>query len=73
MTRHPGCVSLGAAVSDAARIMADRQCRRLVVTDDSARVAGVLSLDDLMGAAGDEFVQLARAVRGGRAAHNVIP
>jgi signal-transduction protein with cAMP-binding, CBS, and nucleotidyltransferase domain len=73
MTRHPACVSVGAAVTEAARIMADRQCRRLVVTDDAARVAGVLSLDDLLGAAGDEFVQLARAVRGGRAAHTVLP
>ena len=48
MTRHPSSVRDQATVTHAAQMMADRQCRRLVLTDDAGKVIGVLSLDDLL-------------------------
>jgi CBS domain-containing protein len=73
MTRHPVCVRDRATVTEAAQLMADRQCRRLAVTDDAGRITGVLSLDDLLRVAGDELGGIARAVRGTRHNHVGLP
>lgn len=73
MTRHPSSVRDQATVTDAAQMMADRQCRRLALTDDTGRVIGVLSLDDLLRVAGDELGEIARAVRGTKHGHLTFP
>jgi CBS domain-containing protein len=73
MTHHVATVSEQASVADAASVMADHQCRRVAVTDDAGRVVGVLSLDDLLRDAGHELEHVARAVRGARPAHDVLP
>lgn len=73
MTRHPASVGEHATVTDAASVMSDHQCRRVVITDDAGRIVGVLSLDDLLRVAGDELQHVARAVRSARAAHDIIP
>jgi signal-transduction protein with cAMP-binding, CBS, and nucleotidyltransferase domain len=73
MTRHPASVRVDASVGDAARLMADRQCRRLAVVDAAGATIGVLSLDDLLREAGDELGEIARAVRGPRFTHLSIP
>ena len=73
MSRHPACVRDQATVTEAAQLMADRQCRRLVLTDDDGRVIGVLSLDDLLRVAGDELGEIARAVRGSKHSHLILP
>ncbi len=73
MTRHPASVSDQATVIQAARLMADRQCRRLALTDDGGKVIGVLSLDDLLRVAGDELGEIARAVRGTKHGHIILP
>ena len=73
MTRHPVCVRDRATVTEAARLMADRQCRRLALTDDAGRITGVLSLDDLLWVAGDELGEIARAVRGTRHSRVGLP
>jgi CBS domain-containing protein len=73
MTRHPAFVREQASVTQAARLMADRQCRRLVLTDDAGKPIGVLSLDDLLRVAGDELGEIARAVRGTKHGHRTLP
>jgi signal-transduction protein with cAMP-binding, CBS, and nucleotidyltransferase domain len=73
MTRHPACVRDQATVTEAAQLMADRQCRRLALTDEAGRVIGVLSLDDLLRVAGDELGEIARAVRGTKHSHIILP
>jgi CBS domain-containing protein len=73
MTRHPACVRDSGTVTDAARVMADRLCRRLAVVDDAGTIVGVLSLDDLLRVAGDELGEVARAVRGARHSHLTMP
>jgi CBS domain-containing protein len=73
MTCHPVCVRDEATVTEAAQLMADRQHRRLALTDDTGRITGVLSLDDLLRVAGDELGKIARAVRGSRHSHVGLP
>lgn len=73
MTRHPVCVRDDASVADAAQLMADHQCRRLGLVDDAGSMIGVLSLDDLLRVAGDELGEIARAVRGTRHSHIILP
>jgi CBS domain-containing protein len=73
MTRHPACVREQATVTEAAQRMADRQCRRLAVTDGAGKIIGVLSLDDLLRVAGDELGEIARAVRGTKHGHVMVP
>jgi CBS domain-containing protein len=71
MSRHPVCADMDDMAADAARLMADRQCRRVGVVDADHRLVGVLSLDDLLREAGEELEQVARAVRGPRHSHQV--
>jgi len=71
MSRHPACVRVDDTVADAARLMADRQCRRVAVIDRAGGPVGVLSLDDLLRETGQDLAQMARAVRGPRHSHPV--
>lgn len=48
MTADPLTVNEDAAVEVALELMADREVRRLVVTNDAGRVAGIVSLDDFL-------------------------
>jgi CBS domain-containing protein len=73
MSRHPACVRDQATVTEAAQLMADRQCRRLALTNDDGQVIGVLSLDDLLRVAGAELGEIARAVRGSKHSHIILP
>jgi CBS domain-containing protein len=73
MTRHPVCVRDQATVTEAAQCLADRQCRRVALTDEAGRITGVLSLDDLLRVAGDELGEIARAVRGTGHNHVDLP
>lgn len=73
MTHQPAWVRDAGTVADAARVMADRLCRRVAVIDDAGKIIGVLSLDDLLRVAGDELGEVARAVRGTRHSHLIIP
>jgi CBS domain-containing protein len=73
MTHHPACVGEDGTVTQAAELMADRQCRRLGVTDGSGAIVGVLSLDDLLRVAGDELGEIARAVRGSKHGYLDLP
>ena len=73
MTRHPASVRVQATVTEAAQHMANRQCRRLALTDDAGKIIGVLSLDDLLRAAGGELAEIGRAVRGTQHSHPVLP
>ena len=61
MTHHTHHVDEHATIEHAAEVMADKQCRRLAVTDDAGRVVGVLSADDLLRVAGAELQHVARA------------
>lgn len=73
MTRHPATVGDQATVTEAAQLMADRECRRLPLTDEAGTLIGVLSLDDLLRVAGDELGEIARAVRGTKHGHIILP
>jgi CBS domain-containing protein len=73
MTRHAVSVPDTATITDAARAMANRQCRRVVVTCDDGTIIGVLSIDDLLAVAGDELREIAHAVRGSRATRAWLP
>ena len=54
MTAQPVCVGPDCELADAARLMQDKQIRRLYVTDSDALV-GVAALADVVGAAGDRL------------------
>jgi CBS domain-containing protein len=48
MTSPPITLSADATLADAARMMQERNVRRLVVTDDRGRIAGIVSRSDLL-------------------------
>lgn len=48
MTQPVACVSEAAPIEDALRRMAGVKARRLAVTDAQGRLAGILSLDDVL-------------------------
>lgn len=72
MTSYAAHIDEDATVEQAARMMADKHCRRLPVTENG-RIVGVLSIDDLLRVAGDELEQVARAVRGPRSERLSLP
>jgi CBS domain-containing protein len=73
MSNRPACVNVSADAVDAARTMGNRQCRRVVVTDDVGRALGVVSADDLLTIAGDSLGHLARVARAAHPIHEVVP
>jgi CBS domain-containing protein len=54
MTREPVCCYEDQPLDEAARLMSDRQIRRLVVLDHDEKIRGVCSLGDVATAASDE-------------------
>ena len=59
-------LSRKASVAEAARTMHDAGVRRLVLVDEHRHMVGIVSLDDLLVAAGDLLGSLAEALRGRR-------
>ena len=54
MTADPVCVAPDCDLQEAARLMQDKQIRRLYVTDND-RLVGVAALADVVGSAGDRL------------------
>jgi CBS domain-containing protein len=48
MTSPPITIATGASLTDAARLMQERNVRRLVVVDERGRIAGIVSRSDLL-------------------------
>jgi CBS domain-containing protein len=48
MTSPPITITSGASLTDAARVMQERNVRRLVVVDERGRIAGIVSRSDLL-------------------------
>jgi CBS domain-containing protein len=48
MTSPPITITTGAGLADAARLMQERNVRRLVVVDERGRIAGIVSRSDLL-------------------------
>lgn len=55
MTPHPQTVQIDATIEDALRTMRAHQCRRVPVVDGSGKLAGLLSLDDILELLIEEF------------------
>lgn len=73
MTHDPVSVAADAALVDAARQMAVRECRRLPVVDrGSGRLVGVVTLDDLLLEAGDALDQVVRLLTAERHEHAAL-
>lgn len=69
MTHEPVTIASDRDAVDAARHMAERECRRLPVVDDAGKVVGIVTLDDLLIRAGytiDELSRVASVERAGR-------
>ena len=62
MSHEVASVSETGALVDAARQMGLRRCRRLPVLDGDGRIVGVISTDDLLEQADEEFAGVVRAV-----------
>ncbi len=69
MSHEVASIIESAALVDAARQMGLRRCRRLPVLDDDGRIVGVISTDDLLEQADDEFAGVVRAVGPQRRQH----
>jgi CBS domain-containing protein len=63
MTAGAAGVPLGTPLAEALSMMRSRGVRRLVVTHGDGRVAGIVSLDDIVDALGHEFAGLAGILR----------
>lgn len=61
-TNEPVTVHADITLEDAARQMATRGCRRLPVVDDDRRVIGIVTLDDVLLAAGEAVEEILRAL-----------
>ena len=63
----PGIVTISpdAGIGAAIDLMKERGVRRLLVASDNGRVAGILTLDDVVAALGHEMAGLAAALRKG--------
>jgi CBS domain-containing protein len=68
MTSPVACVRESTPIEDALRRMASVRTRRLAVTDDDGRLAGILSLDDAVELLTEEVEAVGRLLRG-REAH----
>ena len=62
MSHEVASIIESAGLVDAARQMGLRRCRRLPVLDGDGRIVGVVSTDDLLEQADDEFAGIVRAV-----------
>ena len=69
MSRDPATITLDHDTVDAARQMADHECRRLPVINPTGQVVGVITFDDLILRAGhtlDELNRIVTVERAGR-------
>jgi len=64
MTRGMIAVSENTPVERALAVMAEREVRRLVVTNDHGNLVGILSLDDILGTLTEETDAIGRLLRG---------
>lgn len=62
MTRHPATASVDQAIEDALRTMRSSQCRRIPVVDESNKLVGLLSLDDILELLSEEFQIIGRVI-----------
>lgn len=62
MTRHLSLVSLDTRVEDALRLMRVGAVRRLIVTNPSGKLAGLVSLDDILALLHREFDDIGRLI-----------
>ena len=63
MTGPAACVGEATAIEEALRRMAAASARRLVVTDDEGRLAGILALDDVLDLLIEESEAIGRLLR----------
>lgn len=63
MTAPAQCVAEATAIEDALAHMAGNEARRLVVTDDAGRLAGILALDDVLELLAEEAAVIGRLLR----------
>jgi CBS domain-containing protein len=55
MTPRPATVNVATSIEDALRTMRMHQCRRIPVVDNAGKLAGILSLDDVLELLSEEF------------------
>ena len=63
MTRHPTTLSEDASIEAAIAVMCFEPCRRLPVVDSNGKVAGLLSLDDVLKVLISDFGQIGDLLR----------
>lgn len=63
MTRDLETVTEATAIEDALRVMRSGPVRRIPVVDDKGRLAGLLSLDDVLRLLSEEFQSIGRLLR----------
>ena len=63
MTRHPATLSEEATLESAIAAMCAEPCRRLPLTDSEGRLAGLLSLDDILRLLVSDFSQIGNLLR----------
>lgn len=72
MTREPVCAKETDSVGDALESMRRIGVRRLPVVDGLGRLAGVLSLDDILDALSDQLANVAGSIRSEQLVENVM-
>lgn len=70
MSHEPASITHDRDALDAATQMAVRECRRLPVVDDTGRLIGIVTFDDLLARTGHTVDELTRVVSAERAGHN---
>ena len=63
MTPDPEAVTEGTPIEDALRVMRKGPYRRIPVVDETGRLAGVLSLDDILELFAEEFGSIGKLLR----------
>jgi CBS domain-containing protein len=63
MTRHPTTLSEDASIESAIAVMCAEPCRRLPIVDSDGKVAGLLSLDDVLKVLISDFSQISDLLR----------
>jgi len=63
MTRYPITATENASIEDAIKLMETNQIRRLLIVDDSGKIKGVVSIDDVIALLGNEINRLGNLCR----------
>lgn len=71
MTAHPRYVSERTPIEDAVKLMRRLAVRRLPVVDRAGRLAGIVSIDDVLEFVTEELINLGRIVGSSRPGSNV--